>query len=294
MRDGNDVVLRHEWMDVRRIIHMNMKEHPKDGPRSSLGHSIGHFEGDTLVIETANYSAGVLNQYVEQPGQPTRGAAALGRADYGRAPPSRRGASAAGRRDRSVRSGVLQAAVPALDDEVRAVGSEARAVQLLARRPDRHHQEIVRLMDDRFQRLRSAGLRRRCCTLSHHSLKNCALRWQSDSHRRSWRRSSSGSGRQAYTVTDRDIDALRSPFTEDQLFGIILGAAFGAAGAASALACGPWRRLEAAQGRARRRPLVAIAVRVHSPVCGLAAGCRPDAALPPCYLARLTRCTRRR
>ena len=40
---------------------------------SSLGHSIGHFEGDTLVIETGNYSAGVLNQYVEQPGQPTRG-----------------------------------------------------------------------------------------------------------------------------------------------------------------------------------------------------------------------------
>jgi hypothetical protein len=30
-------------------------------------------EGDTLVIETANYSKGVLNQYVEQPGQPTKG-----------------------------------------------------------------------------------------------------------------------------------------------------------------------------------------------------------------------------
>ena len=25
------------------------------------------------MIETANYSAGVLNQYVEQPGQPTKG-----------------------------------------------------------------------------------------------------------------------------------------------------------------------------------------------------------------------------
>jgi len=73
VRDGNDVVLHHEWMDVRRVIHMNMKEHPKNGPRSSLGHSIGHMEGDTLVIETANYSAGVLNQYVEQPGQPTKG-----------------------------------------------------------------------------------------------------------------------------------------------------------------------------------------------------------------------------
>ena len=73
VRSGDDVVLHHEWMDVRRVIHMNMKEHPKNGPRSSLGHSIGRMEGDTLVIETANYSAGVLNQYVEQPGQPTKG-----------------------------------------------------------------------------------------------------------------------------------------------------------------------------------------------------------------------------
>lgn len=73
VRDGTDIVLHHEWMDVRRVVHMNMKEHPKDGPRTSLGHSIGRMEGDTLVIETANYSEGVLNQYVETPGQPTRG-----------------------------------------------------------------------------------------------------------------------------------------------------------------------------------------------------------------------------
>jgi len=73
VREGGDVVLRHEWMDVRRVIHMDMKTHPKDGKRGSLGHSIGRWDGDTLVIETANYSAGVLNQYVEQPGQPTRG-----------------------------------------------------------------------------------------------------------------------------------------------------------------------------------------------------------------------------
>jgi hypothetical protein len=73
VRDGNDVVLRHEWMDVKRVIHVDMKSHPKDARRNSLGHSIGHWEGDTLVIETANFSAGVLNQYVEQPGQPTRG-----------------------------------------------------------------------------------------------------------------------------------------------------------------------------------------------------------------------------
>jgi hypothetical protein len=73
VREGNDVVLRHEWMDVRRVIHMNMKDHPRNGLRTSLGHSIGRWDGDTLVIDTANYSAGVLNQYVEQPGQPTKG-----------------------------------------------------------------------------------------------------------------------------------------------------------------------------------------------------------------------------
>jgi hypothetical protein len=72
-REKDRVILRHEWMDVRRVVHLNQREHPKGGPRTSLGHSIGRFEGDTLVIETGNYSAGVLNQYVEQPGQPTRG-----------------------------------------------------------------------------------------------------------------------------------------------------------------------------------------------------------------------------
>jgi len=73
LRDGNNVVLHHEWMDVRRVIHMDVKTHPKDVKRTSLGYSIGRWEGETLVIETANFSAGVLNQYVEQSGQPTRG-----------------------------------------------------------------------------------------------------------------------------------------------------------------------------------------------------------------------------
>lgn len=73
VRNGEDVVLHHEWMDVRRVVHMKMKTHPANGPRTSLGHSIGHWEGDVLVVETGNYAAGVLNQYVEQPGQPTKG-----------------------------------------------------------------------------------------------------------------------------------------------------------------------------------------------------------------------------
>ncbi len=72
-REQDRVVLRHEWMDVVRTVYLNAREHPAAGQRTSLGHSIGRFEGDTLVIETANYSEGVLNQYVEEPGKPTRG-----------------------------------------------------------------------------------------------------------------------------------------------------------------------------------------------------------------------------
>jgi hypothetical protein len=72
-REPDRVVLRHEWMDVVRVVDLTTRDHPAGGPRTSLGHSIGYFEGETLVIETANYSAGVLNQYVEEPGKPTRG-----------------------------------------------------------------------------------------------------------------------------------------------------------------------------------------------------------------------------
>lgn len=73
VRDGDRIILRHEWMDVERIVHLGMDTHPADGPRTSLGHSIGHFEDRTLIIETANYAEGVLSQYVEEPGKPTRG-----------------------------------------------------------------------------------------------------------------------------------------------------------------------------------------------------------------------------
>ena len=73
VRDGDNIVLRFEWMDVERIVHLDQTTHPADGERTSLGHSIGFFDGDTLVVETANYSEGVLRQYVETPGEPTRG-----------------------------------------------------------------------------------------------------------------------------------------------------------------------------------------------------------------------------
>ena len=39
-----------------RTIYMDGREHPKDLPPSYYGHSIGHFEGDTLVVDTVGYN----------------------------------------------------------------------------------------------------------------------------------------------------------------------------------------------------------------------------------------------
>ncbi|HEX9876271.1 MAG TPA: DUF6152 family protein [Gammaproteobacteria bacterium] len=57
--DGN-VVIYHESMDTTRTVHMGVDQHPDGIEPSEIGHSIGRWEGDTLVIDTAGFSAGVL------------------------------------------------------------------------------------------------------------------------------------------------------------------------------------------------------------------------------------------
>jgi hypothetical protein len=47
-------------MDVRRVVHLDINDHPNDIAPSDLGHSIGRFEDGVLVIETTNFAAGVL------------------------------------------------------------------------------------------------------------------------------------------------------------------------------------------------------------------------------------------
>ena len=46
------VIIRDEWFDAERVVHTDGREHPEDGERTRLGHSIGHWEGDTLVVDT--------------------------------------------------------------------------------------------------------------------------------------------------------------------------------------------------------------------------------------------------
>lgn len=70
-QQGKDIVIQHEWMDIERVVHMDEAAAPAGTPETTLGYSRGRLEGDTLVVETDHYKAGVLNQFVDLPGKPT-------------------------------------------------------------------------------------------------------------------------------------------------------------------------------------------------------------------------------
>jgi len=54
----NDAVLIHiDWPDVVRTVRLDLAEHPADVELTLLGHSIGWWEGETLVIDTVGFSA---------------------------------------------------------------------------------------------------------------------------------------------------------------------------------------------------------------------------------------------
>lgn len=58
---GRDlIVIKMEYFDVVRVIFMNEKTHPREWPLSVTGHSIGHWEGDTLVVDTVRIGAATL------------------------------------------------------------------------------------------------------------------------------------------------------------------------------------------------------------------------------------------
>ena len=61
------VVIRHEWMDAVREVRLDADTHPQDLEHRVLGHSIGWYEGSTLVIDTVGFEAGMLAQH---PGLP--------------------------------------------------------------------------------------------------------------------------------------------------------------------------------------------------------------------------------
>jgi hypothetical protein len=45
-----------DWMTSERTVHLNQTEHPADLEPSLHGHSIGHWEGETLVVDTVGFA----------------------------------------------------------------------------------------------------------------------------------------------------------------------------------------------------------------------------------------------
>ena len=53
------VVIKPEDMASDRTIYMDGRDHPTDGPTTATGHSIGWYEGRTLVVETVGVAANI-------------------------------------------------------------------------------------------------------------------------------------------------------------------------------------------------------------------------------------------
>jgi hypothetical protein len=59
-QEKDRIVINYGLYSFERVIHMNMDKHPADITPSYAGHSIGHWEGDVLVVDTIGFEPGVI------------------------------------------------------------------------------------------------------------------------------------------------------------------------------------------------------------------------------------------
>jgi hypothetical protein len=55
-RLNDHVVIRSDWMDAERTVYMDGREHPAPTEKFWQGHSIGRWESEVLVVESANFA----------------------------------------------------------------------------------------------------------------------------------------------------------------------------------------------------------------------------------------------
>jgi hypothetical protein len=55
--NADTVVFNVDWMMSQRVVYLDGRAHPADGEPTLQGHSIGRWEGDTLVVDTTGYLA---------------------------------------------------------------------------------------------------------------------------------------------------------------------------------------------------------------------------------------------
>jgi hypothetical protein len=54
--EGDIITMRIDWMDSTRVVYMDGRAHPQNRERSLHGHSIGKWDGATLVIDTTHFA----------------------------------------------------------------------------------------------------------------------------------------------------------------------------------------------------------------------------------------------
>jgi len=60
-QNRDNIAIQYGQMNLKRTVYMNMKEHPANIKPTRAGHSVGRWEGETLVIDTVGFLPGVLN-----------------------------------------------------------------------------------------------------------------------------------------------------------------------------------------------------------------------------------------
>jgi hypothetical protein len=59
-QDKDTIGLQYGQFNLKRTIHMNLKQHPANIKPSRAGHSIGRWEGDVLVVDTVGFLPGFI------------------------------------------------------------------------------------------------------------------------------------------------------------------------------------------------------------------------------------------
>jgi hypothetical protein len=59
-QNKDTIVLEYGQFGLKRTVYMNMKQHPAGIKPSRAGHSIGRWEGDTLVVDTVGFTPGFI------------------------------------------------------------------------------------------------------------------------------------------------------------------------------------------------------------------------------------------
>ena len=68
-QNKDTIVLEYGQFGLKRTVYLNAKEHPAHVKATRAGHSIGHWEGDALVVDTVGFLPGYLNTPVKNSDQ---------------------------------------------------------------------------------------------------------------------------------------------------------------------------------------------------------------------------------